>query len=223
MNLPFDIIYKDANYLVINKPAGMPVHKGLGKKMTTLDDFLCDLRFGLPEKPQLAHRLDKDTSGCLVFGRHRQALAKLAKLFAGNHIKKTYLAIVHGQFKKTSGLIDLPIAKQQKNNSRLWWGRVDRKHGKPAQTGYQVLKSSDKHSFVELTPITGRTHQLRIHMQAIGHPILGDNIYGLKGNEEGSMCLHASSILVNYYTNKNNKLLQAPLPPHMEKLLVLFP
>ncbi len=211
-----EVIYKDALMLVINKPAGLPVHKGAGQKIATLEDYLDDLRYGLPKRPELAHRLDKDTTGCLILGRNKVALKRLSELFQQHLIGKTYLAVVHGTIKAHSGEINLPIAKKS-SDKRSWWGKIDAK-GQPALTKYEVLQRSETATLVKLTPITGRTHQLRIHLQAIGYPIVGDQIYGKK-DKQHSLCLHCYEMEVPLYAKKEKIVLHASLPETFTKVL----
>lgn len=216
MNLENLILYRDALILVLNKPSGIPVHKGSGK-LTALDAYFDQIRFGLPRKPELTHRLDKDTSGCLVLGRHAQALRRMGKLFEKNLVQKTYHAIVHGLVQNDEGLINLPIAPQS-DKSYHWWGKVDHENGKEALTDYKVLKRFDNLTYVELRPKTGRTHQLRIHMQALGHPIVGDQIYGDNDQFE-KLCLHAEGLTIPLYPKKEPIIVHAPLPDHMMTII----
>ena len=168
------LLYRDGLMLVIDKPAGFAVHRG-PKGGESLEDYFDALRFGLPRNPALAHRLDKDTSGCLVLGRHRKALALLGKLFKQGKIGKTYWAAVEGAPDADEGRIDLPLGKL--DETRGWWMKPDPK-GVPAVTTWKVLGRSDSLSWLALEPLTGRTHQLRVHCAEMGWPILGDNIYG---------------------------------------------
>jgi tRNA pseudouridine32 synthase/23S rRNA pseudouridine746 synthase len=204
-----EVIYRDALMLAINKPAGLPVHKGAGRKMATLEDYLDDLRFGLPKRPELAHRLDKDTTGCLLLGRNKAALKRLSELFLNHQIQKTYLAVVHGE-------INLPIAKKS-TDKKSWWGKID-PQGQQAFTQYTVLQRSATATLVKLIPITGRTHQLRIHMQAIGHPIVGDEIYGIK-NDRQSLCLHCTEMEVPLYAKREKIVVKAELPVNFIKVM----
>lgn len=206
------ILYRDGLILVLNKPSGIPVHAGTGK-LIPLDRDFDHLRFGLPKPPALAHRLDKDTSGCLVLGRNNEALKRLGKLFAQDRIQKTYMAIVHGRPEMDEGTIDLPLGPQSTRKD-LWWMKVDYENGKPAITHYKVIKTTDTHSLLELMPQTGRTHQLRVHCQAMGCPIVGDKIYGT-GKDESSLCLHAASIEIPLYPKREAISVHAPLPDHM--------
>lgn len=208
------VLYRDALVLVLNKPTGIPVHKGTGP-LTSLDTYFDELRFGLPQKPELAHRLDKDTSGCLVLGRHKQALKRLGLLFQHNYVKKTYHAVVKGILGKKQGVIDLPLAPQSSHTSH-WWMKVDHEKGKPSQTLYRVLSEHEGHSYLELEPQTGRTHQLRVHCQALGYPILGDKIYG-EGDGKMPLHLHAYAIEIPLYPKKEPLIINAPIPEYMEK------
>ena len=205
------ILYRDAMMLVLNKPSGVPVHAGSGK-FTPIDVHFEELRFGLPQKPELAHRLDKDTSGCLVLGRHRQALKRLGHLFESGQAEKVYHAVVHGKMPGEEGVIDFPLAPQSKHKTR-WWMKVD-PAGKPALTHYKVLGSNDQHSYLELRPKTGRTHQLRVHCAAVGCPILGDKIYGVSDGVS-TLHLHAYSITLPLYPKKDPITVTAPVPEYM--------
>jgi len=209
------LLYRDALMLVIDKPAGIPVHKGTGGG-ENLEQYFDALRFGLPRTPALAHRLDRDTSGCLVLGRHRQALAKLAKLFENNRVKKTYWAIVSGKPPEPEGIIDLPLEKQNKDTSR-WHMKVAESGGLPAVTHYKVMGEADGISWLELYPQTGRTHQLRVHLATISCPILGDKIYGQRAST--LMQLHARAIEIPLYPKKDPINVCAPAPEHMLELL----
>lgn len=210
-NLEDLILYRDALVLVIHKPAGIPVHRGRGP-LTPLEDYFDDLRFGLPRRPELAHRLDKDTSGCLILGRHAQALRRLAKLFQQDKIEKTYRAVVHGHIIMDEGTVDLPLGPQD-TRSQCWWMKVDHEKGKPALTHFKVLHrfevKGQPMSFVELYPKTGRTHQLRVHCQALGYPIVGDKIYGAP--DEGRLHLHAWRVVIPLYPKKDPLDIVAPL------------
>src|SRR3954470_15100890 len=141
--------------LVVDKPAGIAVHKG-PKGGQSLEDFFPALRFGLPRAPALAHRLDRDTSGCLVLGRHRKALATLGKLFKGGRIGKTYWAVVEGGPAEDEGRIDLPLGRR--DESRGWWMKVD-PAGQPAVTTWTVMGRAQGLAWLALEPVTGRTHQ----------------------------------------------------------------
>ena len=214
------LLYRDALMLVIDKPAGLPVHAG-PKGGANLEQFLDHLRFGLPKRPALAHRLDKDTSGCLVLGRHRQATARLGALFANGQVSKTYWAVVVGGPPDSEGVIDAPLARKS-HDRRSWWMKVD-ETGQPSQTEWRLLGQGGGVSMMELRPQTGRTHQLRVHMAHLGCPIVGDGVYGgdrARGVDR-RLHLHAREVTVPYDPRKAAINVTAPLPLHMETLVTL--
>ena len=204
------VIYRDALMLVLNKPAGVPVHKGKGAVMENVDDWCQHLRYGLPRNPALAHRLDKETSGCLVLGRHRKALAKLGQMFKRGDIKKTYLAIVDGAPPEMQGVINAPIGKL--NDDPKNWHMKVREDGQEAITEYKVLEQKNGCSLLELKPLTGRTHQLRVHCKHIGCPIVGDYIYGTPQAGQ-AMLLHAYSVEIPIYKNREEPVVVTVEPP----------
>lgn len=212
------ILHRDGMMLVLNKPAGIPVHKGFGGG-ETLDEAFPHLQFGLPMVPQLAHRLDKATSGCLVLGRHKQALKQLGEMFAQGHIEKTYWALVHGVPAEAQGVINKPLAKQIEQK-HLWWMKVDEEKGQSAVTEYRVVAIWEGIAWLELKPKTGRTHQLRVHCASLGCPIVGDGIYGDRHAPREPMCLHARSVLVPIRKYKEPVLVEAPPPEHMARCVV---
>lgn len=206
------LLYRDASMLIIDKPAGLPVHRG-PKGGPTLMDHLPALQFGLPRPPELAHRLDKDTSGCLVLGRHRRALADLGALFASGKVRKTYWAIVKGGPEADEGLIDMALSK--KSPDRGWWMQPD-PAGLPSQTTYRVLGRQAGLAWLALEPLTGRTHQLRVHCAASGFPIVGDSVYGGSPRFGGeTLHLHARAVAVPLYPRKPPIAVEAPPPGHM--------
>jgi len=211
------LLYRDGLILVIDKPAGFAVHRG-PKGGESLEDHFGALRFGLPRAPALAHRLDRDTSGCLVLGRHRKALAQLGKLFKSGAIDKTYWAVVEGGPEADQGEIALPLGRL--DVSRGWWMKHD-PAGQPAVTRWQVMGASAQQStrmqtWLTLEPLTGRTHQLRVHCAAMGWPILGDAIYGNAPRQGGPMLhLHAREITVPLYKNRPPVRVTAPVPESM--------
>jgi tRNA pseudouridine32 synthase/23S rRNA pseudouridine746 synthase len=265
------LLYRDGLILVVDKPAGIAVHRG-PKGGASLEDYFGALRFGLPRPPALAHRLDRDTSGCLVLGRHRKALAQLGKLFKSGAIGKTYWAAVEGGPDGDEGQIELPLGRL--DVARGWWMKHD-PTGQPAVTKWKVMgrsvaprncvasplegeaaeqseagggsigdshrsrypppqpspstgegarsaRSSTAHqiTWLALEPLTGRTHQLRVHCAAMGWPILGDAIYGTASRKDGStLHLHAREVVAPLYKNRAPIRVVAPIPPHLRAAL----
>jgi tRNA pseudouridine32 synthase/23S rRNA pseudouridine746 synthase len=215
------LIYRDGLMLVIDKPAGLAVHRGPNGG-ENLEDYFDALRFGLPRPPALAHRLDRDTSGCLVLGRHRKALAQLGKLFKNGAVGKTYWAVVEGTPDASEGVIDLPLGRL--DETRGWWMKPD-PAGQPALTRWRVegrSASGANLTWLSLEPETGRTHQLRVHCAAMGWPILGDAIYGAGPRRGGPMLqLLAREVVVPLYKNRAPIKVTAPVPPHMRETLAI--
>jgi len=215
------LLYRDGLILVVDKPAGIAVHKG-PKGGPSLEDSFDALRFGLPRAPSLAHRLDRDTSGCLVLGRHRKALEKLGLMFKQGKISKTYWAVVEGGPEADEGLVDLPLGRL--DAGRGWWMKVDPVAGLPSKTLWKVLGRGERQgksiAWMEFQPLTGRTHQLRVHSSALGWPIAGDPIYGSAGRDgELPLHLHARGVKIPLSNNKPPVEVEAPVPPHMRALL----
>ena len=212
------LLYRDGLMLIIDKPAGLAVHRG-PKGGASLEDWFDALRFGLPRLPALAHRLDKETSGCLVLGRHRKALADLNLMFRHGKIGKTYWAVVEGGPKEDEGMIDMPLGRL--DDKIGWWMKHD-PNGLPSQSTWKVLGrvegTAGLLTWLALEPLTGRTHQLRVHCMESGFPVLGDNIYGSAPRFGGpGLHLHAREIVVPLYKNKPPIRVTAPVPPHMKE------
>lgn len=209
------VLFRDDHVIVIDKPAGLPVHAG-PKGGVTLEDGLDALRGDNPWRPELAHRLDRETSGCLVLGRDRKTLARLGRIFVGGRAEKVYWAVVEGSPAENEGRISLALSKISKK--RGWHMRVDPK-GKPAITRYRVLGRAERFAWLELQPKTGRTHQLRVHCAARGWPILGDGVYG-RGRAAGPrLHLHARAIAIPLYPDRKPILVEAPVPADMQDAL----
>ena len=199
-------IFEDENIVVINKPSGLASQGGSGIDIS-VDDFINLKNY------QLVHRLDKDTSGLLLIAKNNLSAEFLTNCFKNKTINKTYIALVYGLVKKESGTIDIPLAKKRIGISEKV--QADIEFGKPAITKYKVLKHFNDFTELELSPITGRTHQLRVHCKEIGHPILNDMKYGgkkvLRKEKFPRLCLHAYKIIIENYFGKT-LILQTPRP-----------
>lgn len=209
------VLHLDADLLVIDKPAGLPVHAGT-KVQQHLEELLGLVRFGAAEAPRLAHRLDKDTSGCLVLGRTPEALRVLGRLFAGGKVGKVYWAVTLGIPAEPRGRIDLPLLKVAGPTGAMAEVRPE---GKPAVTEYEVLGTATGPvgaiAWLALRPRTGRTHQLRAHCRALGTPILGDPIYGPERPPPCPLHLHARAVSLALGSGTAPLSVEAPLPAHM--------
>jgi 23S rRNA pseudouridine955/2504/2580 synthase len=215
------VIHRDGQALVLNKPPGLATQGGT-KTHDHVDQLLDGLYFDLDTRPKLVHRLDKDTSGALVLARTARAAAFFSKSFSGRTARKTYWAIIVGVPSIEDGYIDLPLGKQPGTGGEKM--QVDEKEGQPARTRYRVIdRAGNRAAWVELQPHTGRTHQLRVHMAAIGHPIVGDGKYGmaeafLSGSISRKMHLHARRIRIDH--PDGGKLdVTADLPTHFAETL----
>ena len=212
------VLYRDQMVLVIDKPAGIAVHAGPGGGANIEDSFHA-LSFNHPRPPALAHRLDRDTSGCLVLGRHRKALRKLGRLFASGRVEKIYWAVTVGRPPADEGRIELAMRK--KSDRAQGWRMEIHPEGVSAVTDYRVLASKGGLSWLELRPRTGRTHQVRVHCAQLGCPILGDPIYGRDAvppkniPADAALHLHARAVTVPLYAARPPISAVAPPPAHM--------
>ncbi len=186
----FPILHRDTHLLVINKPAGIAVHPG-PKTPNSLEDHLDALAFGNHRLPIISHRLDRDTSGCLVLARHPKAVRRIGQMFEGGLVKKVYWAVLESLPDADSGSIDAPLLKV--SSAEAGWRMIIDPRGKHAVTHWQVIDRAAR--LVEFRPETGRTHQLRVHSASMGHPILGDPVYGAG---QGPMRLHARELVLPY-------------------------
>ena len=211
------VLYRDGLILVIDKPAGIPVHPGPGGG-PDLESGFNALRFGLPHPPALAHRLDRDTSGCLVLGRHPKALRRLGALFSGGLVEKVYWAVVEGHPSMAEGRIETGLRKLSRGTG---WRMVVDPAGQRAVTDYRLLGAGGGRAWLELRPRTGRTHQLRVHCATLGCPVVGDPVYGNRQGGEG-LQLYAQSIKLPLYPARPPLEITAPVPPHMLAALARF-
>lgn len=215
------VIHQDAQAFVLNKPPGLATQGGT-KTVQHVDGLLDALQFDNEGRPKLVHRLDKDTSGALLVARTARAAAFFAKAFSGRTAKKVYWALVVGVPSIEDGMIELPIAKQPGTGGEKM--HVDEAEGQPARSRYRVIeRAGNRAAWVELQPFTGRTHQLRVHMAAIGHPIVGDGKYGgpeafLTGGISRKMHLHSRRIAVDHPDGGKIDV-EAELPTHFAESL----
>jgi 23S rRNA pseudouridine1911/1915/1917 synthase len=222
-DLPIDVLYEDDDVIAINKPAGMVVHAGAGRHSGTLTNALVH-RFGQLSKiggdlrPGIVHRLDRFTSGVILVARTDAAHRHLAAQFSGREVEKTYLALVHGRMKSATGRIATPIARDPVRRTRMTT-RVG--SGRSAITEYKVLERFDGFSYLEVKIGTGRTHQIRVHLSSIGHPVAGDRLYGAPASTElaGRFFLHAQRIVFTSPSAGRRIAVTAPLPPDLQQFL----
>ncbi|WP_409977349.1 RluA family pseudouridine synthase [Sphingomonas sp. Y38-1Y] len=218
------VIHRDAQALVLNKPPGLATQGGT-KTHDHVDGLLDALSFERDDRPKLVHRLDKDTSGALLVARSARAAAFFSKRFSGRSAKKIYWALVVGVPEIADGLVDLPIAKQPGTGGEKM--HVDEENGQPAVSRYRVIeRAGNRAAWVELQPQTGRTHQLRVHMAAIGHPIVGDGKYGgqesfLTGGVSRKMHLHARRIRIDHPDGGKLEV-TAELPSHFADSMAML-
>ena len=177
--IPLDVLFEDDDLIIINKPTDLTVHPGAGQREHTLVNALlshCTTLSGIggKERPGIVHRLDKETSGCLVVAKNDIAHRELSKQFAARTVEKIYLALVAGKLRKPTGVIEENIGRHPIQRKRM---SVASKRGRAAKTEYRVIRSSDQASLVECRLHSGRTHQIRVHLHHLGHPVLGDKIY----------------------------------------------
>jgi 23S rRNA pseudouridine1911/1915/1917 synthase len=231
--IPLDILYEDADLVVINKPAGMIVHPGVGAEKGTLVAALLHQfggahalsSVGEPQRPGIVHRLDKDTSGAIVVARTDAAHAKLAAAFSKRLVEKTYIALLHGQPHRKSGVksgrIELPISRDLRRRSRM---TTRRREGREARTDWRALAELGGFTLVEADLHTGRTHQIRVHFSAVGCPVVGDTVYGAPREEHvGKLILppfnrnflHAARLAFSHPRTGHRLELRAPLPAEL--------
>jgi 23S rRNA pseudouridine1911/1915/1917 synthase len=220
----FDVVHEDADIIVVDKPVGVVVHPGSGRSMGTLANGLLD-RFpeiegvGQQNRWGIVHRLDRDTSGLLVVARTQDAYDSLVSMMRERAITRRYLAGVTGEFTNTTGTIDAPIARDPSNPTRMSVERA----GKDAVTHYRRLAQWTERdvTLLSVTLETGRTHQIRVHMRAIGRPILGDSAYGRRGliGDPGRPWLHARQLTFDHPTREGTIDLVSPLPPDLSASL----
>ncbi|OGC08003.1 RNA pseudouridine synthase [candidate division WOR-1 bacterium RIFOXYD2_FULL_36_8] len=229
-DISLDIIYEDSDIIVINKPRGMVVHPGAGNYSGTLVNALLyhckDLSgIGGVLRPGIVHRLDKDTSGVIIAAKSDEAHKALSRQFKNRTIKKIYLALVKGIVKEDSGVIDVPIGRHPVNRKKMDVASPQKKQRfRKAITHYKVIKKFKDVTLLEIEPKTGRTHQIRVHLASIGHPVVGDVLYGgskykAQSTEKSGQLLHAKSIRFMHPTTGKYVEFEADVPEDMKSYL----
>jgi 23S rRNA pseudouridine1911/1915/1917 synthase len=224
--IPLDIRYEDDDIIVINKPAGMVVHPGTGHETGTLVHAVLAHCPDLPGiggeiRPGVVHRLDKDTSGLVVMAKTEQALRQVQGQFRARRVEKTYLALVHGQISPPRALIDAPIGRDPSNRKRMSVVTAESARKRDARTAYQAETIYEAYSLIRCKPITGRTHQIRVHLAYIGYPIVGDATYGRRRErlKLARHFLHAHALTFLRPSDKAVLTLTAELPPDLQAVL----
>ena len=215
-NIPLDIVYEDEDIVIINKASGMVVHPASGNYENTLVNALI-YRYNLDDtniRSGIVHRIDKDTSGLVIVAKNDKTLELLTEMFKNKEIKKTYLAIVDGVINNKSGTINAPITRDTKDRKKMMVG----KDGKKSITHFYVLKNFKNNTYISLNLETGRTHQIRVHMAYIGHPVTNDKVYGKEKTSFGQY-LHASKLEFIHPITKKEIIVEAPLPIEFEEKL----
>jgi 23S rRNA pseudouridine1911/1915/1917 synthase len=237
--IPLDVLYEDADLIVINKPAGLVVHPAPGHRAGTLVNALLhhipDLGgIGGEARPGVVHRLDKDTSGVMVVAKHEAALRHLQAQFKARKVEKHYIALVEGRFEEKHGRIDAPIGRDPRDRKRMaviLEGSGDNLTARPATTEYEVLAQytvpvqndlgRGTFTLINAHPITGRTHQIRVHFAAQGHPLVGDPIYGLKRQRIRAPRLFLHALRLGFALPSNDQRIDftAPLPEELQQII----
>ncbi len=222
-DIALDIVYQDNDVIVINKPAGMVVHPAPGNYSGTLVNALlyhiADLSdIGGVIRPGIVHRIDKDTSGLLMVAKNNTAHHSLAEQLREHSVIRKYLALVRGGFKVDSGTVDKPIGRNQNNRLKM---AIDERRGRHAVTHYTVLQKFGEVSLIECQLETGRTHQIRVHMAAIGHPLVGDPLYGIKRDRQigKGQLLHAKALGFKQPRSGQQLLFEADMPARMKSYI----
>lgn len=222
-DIPLDIVYEDDDILVVNKAKGMVVHPAAGNPEGTLVNAVmahCKGNLsgiGGELRPGIVHRLDKDTSGLLIVAKNDKAHIQMSKQIQNREVKKIYIALVRGVIPENEATINMPIGRSMQDRKKM----AVTKKGKEAITHFQVLERFDKYTLLKVKIDTGRTHQIRVHMAEIGHPVVGDMLYSNGKNEfgvEGQM-LHATSLDFKHPVTQKPLHLEAPLPEYFEEVL----
>jgi 23S rRNA pseudouridine1911/1915/1917 synthase len=223
--MPLRIVYEDEDLLVVDKPAGLAVHPSPGHGSHTLVNAVLahcpDLSgVGGERRPGIVHRLDKDTSGLIIVAKHDAAHLSLSRQLKERRVEKTYIALVEGRIEPPEGVIDAPIARDPRHRKRM--SVVE--GGREARTRYRLLREVDGRSLLEVRPESGRTHQIRVHLAALGHPLFGDPVYGRAGTTApvGRQFLHAQRLAFRHPRTGERLELEAPLAEDLARALAEF-
>lgn len=226
-NIPIDIVYEDSDILVVNKQKNMVVHPAAGNPDGTLvNALLYHCRDSLSDingviRPGIIHRIDKDTTGLLCVAKNNEAHLFLAKQLKDHSMKRTYLALVDGKINEETGTVDAPIGRHPTDRKKM---TVNTRTGREAVTHFRVIKRFEKYTLLELSLETGRTHQIRVHMSYIGHPVSGDETYGKRFpfyDTQGQV-LHAFKLELVHPTTKKNQVFFAPTPDYIDRIIKIL-
>ncbi len=231
-NIPLSVVYEDPHIMIVNKPAGMVVHPAPGHYSGTLVNailFHCHDLSGVGGvlRPGIVHRLDKDTSGLIIIAKSDQAHRRLTDQFKRHEIRKTYMAVVHGNPKNNEGTVELPVGRHPVDRKKM---SINSRRGREALSRWQVMERFGSASLLEICIETGRTHQIRVHMNALGHPVIGDRIYGKPGTsaidpavrkrikDMGRQALHAAHLEFDHPVYGGCLSFHAGMPDDMDDL-----
>jgi 23S rRNA pseudouridine1911/1915/1917 synthase len=219
-DIPLRIVFEDADLLVIDKPFGMTTHPAPGNMTHTLVNAVLSHLPVLPEsdspaRPGIVHRLDKDTSGLILIAKTPAALAELSSQFKSRTVKKVYMALVCGKLKLSGGVIDAPIGRDRTRRQRMTIDVI----GRPARTAYKIIEQFQGYTLLEVYPETGRTHQIRVHLASMGHPVVGDVVYGSRSELVERQFLHAIRLSFILPSTRESVDFTAPLPSDLQTAL----
>ena len=218
--IPLDVIYDDEDLLIVDKPAGMPVHPGVGHPDSTLVNAALGLdstigSVGGAMRPGLVHRLDMDTSGLIAIAKTDRAHSSITGQLRDRTVNKGYLALVAGTLSPAEAVIDAPIGRDPRNRKKM----AIVEDGRPASTRYRTIANYRGCSYADVRPKTGRTHQIRVHFASIGHPVVGDALYGREDPRIGRHFLHAAYLEFDHPASGERVHFRSPLPPDLQSLL----
>lgn len=211
VDLAARVLFRDGRVIVLDKPAGLACHPG-PQTPESVEAYLADLTFGFKELPRLAHRLDRDTAGCLVLARSLRTARQVARVFSAHQVQKTYWALVRGAPEANEGQIDAPLLKI--SSAAAGWRMVVDPAGQQAQTRWRCLGTGEGFAWLEFEPLTGRTHQIRVHAAHLGLPLVGDPVYGTPPAPGERLQLLARAIALPLGEKPISVI--APVPPHMQ-------